>query len=74
MNKVDVLAERLDNHLRECAEQNQTVLKEIRDFRKEVEPIVKVWQAGGVAMGLIKIIALLATTVAAVAALFKFTR
>ena len=74
MNKIDVLAERLDNHLRECVEQNKVVLEEIRGFREEVAPIVKVWQAGGVAVRLIKIIALVATTIAAVAALFKFTR
>lgn len=74
MNKVDVLAERLDNHLRECAEQNKAVLDEIRGFREEVAPLVKVWNAGGVAIRLVKIIALVATTIAALAALFKFTR
>ena len=70
-DSVAVLAERLDNHLAECAEQNRAVLHELRSFRSDVEPLVRVWQAGGVAVGVVKLIALLATSIAAVWAVLK---
>lgn len=40
---VDVLAERLDNHLKECAEQNDAMLTEMRQMRADLQPLINVY-------------------------------
>lgn len=40
---VAVLAERLDNHLKECAEQNEAMLTEMRQMRADLQPIINVY-------------------------------
>ena len=60
------VAEQLARHEKECADRYGTILGEIRGMREEVRPVLEIWQAGGVAVRLIKLIALLATAVTAV--------
>mgnify|MGYP001573487129 CR=1 FL=1 len=69
--KASDVADRLASHEKECAERYGTILTEIRTFRQDVDPLIKVWQAGGVAIRLIKLIALVATTIAAVWAVIR---
>lgn len=40
---VEVVAERLDNHLKECAQQNELVLSEIREMRAALQPVLDVY-------------------------------
>ena len=65
------VALRLAEHERDCAERYGSLMSELRAFRAETKPLLQVWEAGGVAVRLVKLIALVATAITAVWAAVK---
>lgn len=53
---IGVIAERLDNHLTACEEQNKTVLAEIRELRQAVQPVIDAYTTGKGLVFLLKVI------------------
>lgn len=71
---VEVIAERLDNHLQACELQNKTVLEEIRELRMAVQPVIDAHTtAKGVAV-IAKFIAGVAAAVVAIASAVRWIK
>lgn len=71
---VEVLAERLDNHLIACEEQNRAVLHELRELRQAVQPVIDAYTTGRGIVFLLKAVGYIAIAVGALYAGFRFLR
>lgn len=68
---VEVLAERLDNHLTACEEQNQTVLRELREMRGAVQPVIDAYTTGKGIVSIAKVITAIGAAIVAIYAGFR---